>query len=284
MKWSRQKSSSLFTRVISKFKRNSPRNTKNHNSTVLDFPSPGSSFYKKGRFYSMDKDDAYWRISFSDDTIQPRWSINPIWLDSDEFCGFDNVGLTEPPRKNFSEMVSDIKRMRDSRGKHRQKEKRGYKIGGEREIPPMDSEDSRKPKFLHDRKFRNIKVKTEPKTEARVRRTVGKVRAIKAYSPRTECKIRALEEIRKSRTKAKKRAPVVERSTVFDSFAVVKRSLDPHRDFKDSMVDMIREKGIGHPDDLEELLACYLTYNSDEYHDLIISVFRQVWVELRIKS
>ncbi|XP_047949357.1 transcription repressor OFP2-like [Salvia hispanica] len=268
MKWSRKKFSSLFTRVISKFKRNS---SKNRNSTVRDFPSPSSSsLYTEGRFYSMNKDDRYWRISFSHDTIQPRQSINhPIWLDPDVFSGFNKLGSAEPPRKNFSEMVSDIKRNRD-------RERRRYKIGGETELPPEESE--------YSSQFRNIKVKPEPKTEARVRRAREKVRA---YSPRTECKIRALEEIRRSRTKAKKRVPkerVVEGNTVFDGFAVVKRSLDPHRDFKDSMIDMIREKGIGHPDDLEELLACYLTYNSDEYHGLIISVFRQVWVQLGIRS
>ncbi|KAG6423620.1 hypothetical protein SASPL_114021 [Salvia splendens] len=275
MKWSRKKSPSLFTRVISKFKRNSSKNTKNR-----DFPSPGSSsFYTEGRFYSMNKDDRYWRISFSYDGIQPRQSINPIWLDPDVFSGSNKLGSAEPPRKNFTEMVSDIKRMRD-------RERRRYKIGGETELPPKESEDSRNCRVDTSR-FRNIKVKPEPKTEARVRRTREKVRAIKAYSPRTECKIRALEEIRKSRTKAKKRVPkerVVEGNTVFDGFAVVEMSLDPHRDFKDSMIDMIREKGIGHPDDLEELLACYLTYNSDEYHNLIISVFRQVWVELGIRS
>ncbi|KAG6420572.1 hypothetical protein SASPL_117106 [Salvia splendens] len=272
MKWSRKKSSSLFTRVISKFKRISSKNAKNHNSTVRDFPSPSSSFYTEGRFCSMYKDDRYWRISFSDNRIH-----NPIWLDSDVFSGF---GSAEPPRKNFSEMVSDIKRMRD-------RERRGFKIGGETEIPPKESEDSRNCR-VHTSRFRNIKVKPEPKPEARVRRTRENVRAIKAYSPRTECKIRVLEEIRRSRTNAKKRVAkerVVEGNTVFDGFVVVKkRSLDPHRDFKDSMIDMIWEKGIGHPDDLEEWLACYLTYNSDEYHDLIISVFRQVWVELGIRS
>ena len=59
----------LFTRVISKLKRISSKNAKNHNSTLRDFPSPTSSIYKEGRLYSMNKDDRYWRISFRDDRI-----------------------------------------------------------------------------------------------------------------------------------------------------------------------------------------------------------------------
>ncbi|KAL1567438.1 transcription repressor OFP2-like [Salvia divinorum] len=274
MKWWTNRSPSLITRLFSKFNRNPSKKTNTHYSNVLDFPSPNSSFYRdEGRFYSFDEDDPYWRISFSDDKIQPRRStggINPLWQeDPDMFPGFQRLGLAEAeaPMRNFSEMVSDIKRMRESRGrKQKGKERSGEDNHGAGE--------KRKPKFgqenrIDRRRLGDIKVKT------RVRRT----RASKASSPRNECKIRALEEIRKARTKAKKRAPN-EGDTVFNSVVVVKSSLDPRTDFKDSMVAMILEKGIGHPDDLEDLLACYLTLNSNVYHDLIISVFTQVWVEL----
>lgn len=69
-------------------------------------------------------------------------------------------------------------------------------------------------------------------------------------------------------------------TTRLENFAVVKCSLDPEKDFRDSMIEMIMEKRISQPEELEELLACYLTLNSDEYHDLIIKVFRQVWFNL----
>ncbi|XP_059664456.1 transcription repressor OFP5 [Cornus florida] len=112
----------------------------------------------------------------------------------------------------------------------------------------------------------------------------GKVRA---YSPRTaarvECKIKALEDMKKAKIKMMKKKTKggeVEERTTFDSFAVVKCSFDPQQDFRDSMVQMITEKGIRQAEELEELLACYLTLNSDQYHDLIIKVFRQVWFEL----
>nr|GLL36803.1 transcription repressor OFP1-like isoform X1 [Ipomoea trifida] len=60
------------------------------------------------------------------------------------------------------------------------------------------------------------------------------------------------------------------------SFAVVKASKDPQRDFRESMVEMIVENNIRASKDLENLLACYLSLNSNEYHDLIIKVFKQI--------
>uniref|UniRef100_J3L426 Transcription repressor n=2 Tax=Oryza brachyantha TaxID=4533 RepID=J3L426_ORYBR len=46
------------------------------------------------------------------------------------------------------------------------------------------------------------------------------------------------------------------------------------------MVEMIASKRIGRPEELETLLACYLSLNADEHHDCIVKVFRQVWFEL----
>lgn len=73
---------------------------------------------------------------------------------------------------------------------------------------------------------------------------------------------------------------------VSESVAVVKSSKDPWRDFRESMVEMIVENNIRASKDLEELLACYLSLNSDEYHDLIVNVFKQIWfdfIHLRLK-
>ncbi|XP_010922720.1 transcription repressor OFP2 [Elaeis guineensis] len=64
------------------------------------------------------------------------------------------------------------------------------------------------------------------------------------------------------------------------SFAIIKSSSDPQRDFRDSMMEMIVENNIWSPKDLEELLACYLSLNSNEYHDLIVKVFEQIWFDL----
>lgn len=65
-----------------------------------------------------------------------------------------------------------------------------------------------------------------------------------------------------------------------ESFAVVKSSVDPQRDFRDSMVEMIVENNIRASKDLEELLACYLSLNSKEYHDVIVKAFEQIWFDM----
>jgi uncharacterized protein (TIGR01568 family) len=68
--------------------------------------------------------------------------------------------------------------------------------------------------------------------------------------------------------------------TLSESFAVVKFSVDPQRDFKDSMVEMIVENNIRGSKDLEDLLACYLSLNSKEYHYIIVKAFEQIWFDM----
>ncbi|KAK9269600.1 hypothetical protein L1049_001377 [Liquidambar formosana] len=67
---------------------------------------------------------------------------------------------------------------------------------------------------------------------------------------------------------------------VKDSFAVVKRSSDPHNDFRTSMVEMIVEKQIFAANDLEQLLQCFLSLNSHHHHRVIIEVFTEIWEAL----
>ncbi|CAN6338010.1 unnamed protein product [Urochloa humidicola] len=72
----------------------------------------------------------------------------------------------------------------------------------------------------------------------------------------------------------------VRRSVARRSFAVVKASMDPHRDFRESMVEMIAENNVHTPDDMGELLECYLSLNSREFHGVIMEVFRGIWLEI----
>ncbi|XP_054796651.1 transcription repressor OFP2 [Prosopis cineraria] len=65
-----------------------------------------------------------------------------------------------------------------------------------------------------------------------------------------------------------------------EGFAVVKSSFDPQRDFRDSMLEMIMENNIRASKDLEDLLACYLSLNSSEYHELIVKAFEQTWLDM----
>uniref|UniRef100_A0A0D9WF76 Transcription repressor n=1 Tax=Leersia perrieri TaxID=77586 RepID=A0A0D9WF76_9ORYZ len=64
------------------------------------------------------------------------------------------------------------------------------------------------------------------------------------------------------------------------SLAVVKASSEPARDFRESMVEMVVENGVRAPEDLIELLQCYLSLNSPEHHGVIVEVFRGIWVEI----
>ncbi|KAK3041667.1 hypothetical protein RJ639_001477 [Escallonia herrerae] len=63
---------------------------------------------------------------------------------------------------------------------------------------------------------------------------------------------------------------------VKDSFAVVKRSSDPHSDFRTSMVEMIVERQIFAAKDLENLLQCFLSLNSVHHHKVIVEVFDEI--------
>ncbi|KAF3451328.1 hypothetical protein FNV43_RR07423 [Rhamnella rubrinervis] len=148
-------------------------------------------------------------------------------------------------------------------------------------------------KKLKEVKMEELKSKSEEHRKSlHISRTLQRRRTkvnnkVRVYSPRTAsrveiCKVKALMDMKKVKLKMKKEVKerTVRLRTGLDSFAVVKCSYDPQQDFRDSMVEMIMEKGINQPEELEELLACYLTLNSDEYHDLIIKVFRQVWFDL----
>ncbi|XP_010916741.2 uncharacterized protein [Elaeis guineensis] len=101
----------------------------------------------------------------------------------------------------------------------------------------------------------------------------GKIRRrarVRVYSPRTE-KASAARVRGKDEEKGRRQ---------LESFAVLKCSRDPQRDFRESMMEMIAEKGMRQAEELEGLLACYLCLNSDEHHDVIVEVFRQVWLDL----
>ncbi|KAF2598906.1 hypothetical protein F2Q68_00007903 [Brassica cretica] len=65
-----------------------------------------------------------------------------------------------------------------------------------------------------------------------------------------------------------------------ESFAIVLTSVDPEKDFRESMVEMIVENKMKEQTDLEDLLACYLSLNSSEYHDIIIKAFEKTWFHL----
>lgn len=68
------------------------------------------------------------------------------------------------------------------------------------------------------------------------------------------------------------------------SCCIVKSSFDPQKDLKESMLEMILENNIRESKDLEKLLACYLSWNSNEYHDMIVKAFEQIWLSFNFSS
>jgi uncharacterized protein (TIGR01568 family) len=121
------------------------------------------------------------------------------------------------------------------------------------------------PVSVHKKSSRDIVFEIEPRSpELKLRPILTKPRCraskikVKPISPR--CNSRAKQ-----------------RRWMLDSYLVVKRSRNPEKDFMESMVEMIVEKNIVRLKDLEELLACYLSLNSREYHDVIVKVFQKIW-------
>ncbi|XP_042040657.1 transcription repressor OFP7-like [Salvia splendens] len=78
----------------------------------------------------------------------------------------------------------------------------------------------------------------------------------------------------------KKLIPCTVEGKVKESFAIVKRSENPLEDFKRSMMDMIVEKQMFEKKDLEQLLQCFLSLNSANYHGIIVEAFSQIWTAM----
>ncbi|KAE9460940.1 hypothetical protein C3L33_07166, partial [Rhododendron williamsianum] len=121
----------------------------------------------------------------------------------------------------------------------------------------------------------SIKAQKETRTSPRTRKSVSYSNGVKlrANSPRIGSRKLVQSCGRRSGSYGKRRS-------FSASLAVVKSSFDPQRDFRESMVEMIVENNIRASKDLEELLACYLSLNSDEYHDLIVKAFQQIWFDM----
>ncbi|KAK1428025.1 hypothetical protein QVD17_16850 [Tagetes erecta] len=140
-----------------------------------------------------------------------------------------------------------------------------------------------KTKFLNDDVFKKAdlpRIITKQVKHDNIRsgkRVYDPVRKVKgsSYSPRLGNRVRVngLNCVRRRN---------VGRRSLSESMAVVKVSVDPQRDFKESMVEMIVENDIKSSKDLEDLLACYLSLNSNEYHGLIIKVFKEIWFECTV--
>ncbi|KAL2473704.1 transcription repressor OFP5-like [Forsythia ovata] len=310
MKWGRKKSASpsthcqsLISRVfpvswLVKFKQNGvsfePNSAQKKQKSVLNSPSSRSfecASWKEGRFCNTD-DDVYWKLLFGEERIEDRKSArgkNSVRYYSDNELEFP-MEMTREDNQQFNDMAQDTRKLKEMQHElrnmwenHASRRKKGNGKAKPRKVvrsnaTSQDQDFNLDRQQSKDRKIKDIISNIEPRTKSAYISRESTTRTkqnsrVKVYSPRTECKIRALEDIKKARMKSKKKT---KERAVFDSFAVVKCSFAPEQDFRDSMVEMIREKGIRRLDELVELLASYLTLNCDKYHDLIIKVFQQV--------
>lgn len=318
MKWGRKKHSPpsprnlLITQVFPvswflKFKqKGTPPETsseKKQQRGKLDFPTRNSSLsagWREAIFYSIDDDDDDAVCSQfgagRDETRKKKGRINLLWYDSaDEsqvpFSGFKSLGFKgrEVPRglhRSISDVVFDIEKMKEKQSKENILRESGTirKKKPNRRAPDMNHADSERisiPKCqnLEFEKSGGVKVESTYTGRRSHSRKTKQIR-MKAYGQKTDCRIQVLENMKKGRKELMTKKGLKEQAMKFNSFAAVKSSYNPEEDFRDSMVEMIRYKGIKRPEELEELLACYLTLNPDDYHDLIIKVFQQVWFEL----
>ncbi|PAN28518.1 hypothetical protein PAHAL_5G159000 [Panicum hallii] len=170
--------------------------------------------------------------------------------------------------------------------------RRHYSVGGDRDLPPLghlaslsrpaspkalptlapvrtltpvltplpsDTDEEKRPR---SRRRRHRRVVSGRRSFSSARAPGARLApAVRVRSPRPSCAAAAVSEL--------------------ERFAVVRRTRDPQREFRASMVEMIASKRmVGRPEELETLLACYLSLNADEHHDCIVKVFRQVWFEL----
>ncbi|KAK6943252.1 Ovate protein family, C-terminal [Dillenia turbinata] len=175
----------------------------------------------------------------------------------DNLDGFDNIPelelppiLTKPAK--FNDVIEDIKK-KDSHEQSRKQRKSVY--------------------FKHQRSG----IATNTTTTTLKEHKASHVRKLSVNSPGVKLRVNSPRIAARRRSVSSSSSS---RKSLSESFAVVKSSMDPQKDFRDSMVEMILENNIWASKDLEELLACYLSLNSDEYHDLIIKVFKQIWFDL----
>ncbi|KAF5744450.1 transcription repressor OFP4 [Tripterygium wilfordii] len=121
-------------------------------------------------------------------------------------------------------------------------------------------------------KRERIRAQNEPKPRLQMRKSSAGGIRLRSNTPKM------------SRKKIPRKSVCVSSSprsrSLGESFAVVKSSVDPQRDFRESMVEMIVENNLRTTKHLEELLACYLSLNSKEYHHLIVKAFEEIWLEM----
>ncbi|ESQ36221.1 hypothetical protein EUTSA_v10009577mg [Eutrema salsugineum] len=205
-------------------------------------------------------------------------------------AGFNKKKIKFIPKQDSSSASSNLKLSSSADDIIIDTKNRDFKKKMFKEIKVIDSTDEACSASKRSRKTHHLSVKVNNKEKekeedaCRIQKKhqkslVSSGRRSSANSPRIKLRVTS-PKIHVSARRSKSR---LQSKQVLDSFAVIKSSVDPNKDFRESMVEMIEENDIRDSQDMEDLLACYLSLNPKEYHDLIFKVFVQVWLEV-IKS
>ncbi|KAE8709528.1 Transcription repressor OFP8 [Hibiscus syriacus] len=119
----------------------------------------------------------------------------------------------------------------------------------------------------------NLQAILETKPTRQKKKKSKKVKKAKRYASESESPARLSSFLQRM-------IPCTVEGKVRESFAVVKKSFDPYKDFKRSMVDIILEKQVFEEKDLEQLLHCFLSLNSRHHHGVIVQAFSEIWEAL----
>lgn len=116
--------------------------------------------------------------------------------------------------------------------------------------------------------------KTTRRTKKKVNTNMKKIRRLRRYASKSHYKGSLSPE---KSSILKRMIPWPAEGKVRESVAVVKKSQDPYEDFKRSMLEMIWEKEMFEVHELEQLLQCFLSLNSRQYHGTIVDAFSEIW-------
>ncbi|XP_047175670.1 transcription repressor OFP5-like [Vigna umbellata] len=276
------------------------------NSTPSDTSPHYACGNNRGRFYGGD-DEAFWRLSFGEEGNEHRKSddiLKPVKykLDAEHVIPSSSFpgGLNNAKRQGRREVTQKLKQkdtelreettllneaarsVKELESLRRRYERKAQRVLQEQllklEKAEEESQFASSP-FLEN----DVQQYESPRTICTPRKHLfvdskssglGYLREARVSSPQLDSELHNLKQTEELKLKAKSNQQM-QSLHVSRENQRRKPKHNSKKDFRDSMIEMITEKQISQPEEMQDLLACYLTLNSNEYHDLIIQVFKQ---------
>ncbi|KAJ0263628.1 hypothetical protein HA466_0039380 [Hirschfeldia incana] len=180
--------------------------------------------------------------------MTPRIQVN---RDRQQRCERRDQKLLEQKPKR-PEQVTEAKVKKPARRTGTSNSRENLVVHGHTETKPAHQW-----QYLKETKLREVKLKADKQRKSMyLRRELGTKEnsKVRVFSPRSseKCRVKAIEDLKKAKLRAREQE--LDGGMENESFAVVKCSSDPQKDFRDSMIEMIMENGINRPEELKELL------------------------------